>query len=63
MGRCSRSAGALGELPDRDDTMDIPLLSKPSFKTINNISKWSQISMFADMAPFLTSATVLIISS
>jgi hypothetical protein len=28
------------KLPDRDDTIDIPLLSKPGFKTINNISKW-----------------------
>jgi len=24
------------KLPDRDDTMDTPLFSKPSFKTINN---------------------------
>jgi hypothetical protein len=51
------------KLPDRDDIMDIPLLSKPCFKTINNIANGKKPHIFANLAPFITSARVLIISS
>lgn len=32
------------KLPDRDDTMDILLLSKPSFKAISNIANGKKLA-------------------